>query len=171
MFMMTRFTTLVALAFVLIGCSVEKPQTVEIRGHFLDYDGVAHAAPANKALRYCVQCHGNQLEGGINDEPSCLKCHGENWLKYDASTSAAPSTHTVSKVGSLYTYMHHFNLKDADEGEEEEEDRLMLSHAKDSKKKTKLVGDDDCTTCHGVGLRGNVELGRPSCYLCHGKKW
>jgi len=180
MFITTRLTTLVALALSLASCSVEKPEKKNIRGHYLDYDGVAHAVPATKALRYCVQCHGSNLEGGTDGEPSCLRCHGENWLKYDASTSAAPSSHTVGKTGSLYTYMHHYNLKEADDDEEEYEEEddsrsgsfsLLRKRSRTSKNKTKLSGDDDCNSCHGAGLLGNVELGRPSCYLCHGKKW
>jgi mono/diheme cytochrome c family protein len=27
----------------------------------------------------CVQCHGADLMGGANGEPSCYSCHGEKW--------------------------------------------------------------------------------------------
>jgi mono/diheme cytochrome c family protein len=46
-------------------------------------DGVYHALNYCKPLDYCVQCHGSNLRGGPNNEPSCYRCHGEKWKESD----------------------------------------------------------------------------------------
>ena len=46
-------------------------------------DGVYHAANFCKPLDNCIQCHGSNLRGGPNNEPSCYRCHGEKWKESD----------------------------------------------------------------------------------------
>lgn len=41
--------------------------------------GAAHAPGANDATNNCVECHGADLRGGTNGEPSCFTCHGQEW--------------------------------------------------------------------------------------------
>ena len=47
--------------------------------HAVNEDGVKHAMNNRKPLDFCVQCHGADLRGGFNNEPSCYKCHGAKW--------------------------------------------------------------------------------------------
>jgi hypothetical protein len=51
--------------------------------HTLNEDGVKHALNNCKPLDFCVQCHGADLRGGYNNEPSCYKCHGTKWTSSD----------------------------------------------------------------------------------------
>ncbi len=48
-------------------------------GHTVVQDGVAHAPGLNNPTQECVACHGADLRGGANGEPSCFSCHGREW--------------------------------------------------------------------------------------------
>jgi hypothetical protein len=48
-------------------------------GHTSVRGGVAHAPGLNTPLQNCTQCHGVDLTGGNDGEPSCFTCHGEKW--------------------------------------------------------------------------------------------
>ena len=41
--------------------------------------GAAHGPGAGNATVNCVACHGADLRGGTNGEPSCFSCHGQKW--------------------------------------------------------------------------------------------
>ncbi len=41
--------------------------------------GAAHAPGAGNATVNCVACHGADLRGGTDGEPSCFTCHGQKW--------------------------------------------------------------------------------------------
>ncbi len=43
------------------------------------HGGTPHATNASSATVYCVSCHGADLQGGTNGEPSCFSCHGREW--------------------------------------------------------------------------------------------
>jgi len=86
-----------------IACSLEENKGRHIRGHHDLIAGIMHAYPAAKAPRYCKDCHGSQLVGGANAEPSCYKCHGEHWQDIPHDVSLAPADHTVLLGG----YRHH----------------------------------------------------------------
>jgi hypothetical protein len=47
--------------------------------HSTRLDGVMHAADPCAPLASCVLCHGQDLRGGPNGEPSCFSCHGDRW--------------------------------------------------------------------------------------------
>ncbi|MEJ2504185.1 MAG: hypothetical protein P8177_12885 [Gemmatimonadota bacterium] len=48
-------------------------------GHTVNKDGVAHAPGLSDPLMQCTDCHGQDLEGGSQGQPSCFSCHGEVW--------------------------------------------------------------------------------------------
>ncbi|UCF20328.1 MAG: hypothetical protein JSU87_02655 [Gemmatimonadota bacterium] len=48
-------------------------------GHTVIQDGVAHRPGLNDPTQECVACHGADLRGGENGEPSCFSCHGRKW--------------------------------------------------------------------------------------------
>jgi hypothetical protein len=45
--------------------------------HTKSRDGILHAT--GTVTTVCVNCHGSDLRGGYNNEPSCYKCHGKTW--------------------------------------------------------------------------------------------
>ena len=47
--------------------------------HTVVRNGVAHAPGLNDPTQNCTQCHGADLRGGTDDEPSCFTCHGQKW--------------------------------------------------------------------------------------------
>ena len=47
--------------------------------HTVSEDGVRHLPGLNDPETNCVACHGADLRGGENGEPSCFTCHGQKW--------------------------------------------------------------------------------------------
>jgi hypothetical protein len=47
--------------------------------HNQSEDGVRHASNKERPSTDCAPCHGADLRGGPNNEPSCYKCHGKKW--------------------------------------------------------------------------------------------
>ena len=47
--------------------------------HTVRVDGAFHAPGLQSPLENCVRCHGADLQGGENGEPSCFRCHGQKW--------------------------------------------------------------------------------------------
>lgn len=88
---------------VLAACSLEPAGLRNIRAHTSDHHGVAHGEPVRKAARYCQHCHGLQLAGGDQGEPSCFQCHGMRWLDLPPELSFAPADHTIAHGG----FRHH----------------------------------------------------------------
>ncbi len=41
--------------------------------------GVAHMPGKSNPTTNCVSCHGQDLRGGDDGEPSCYSCHGRVW--------------------------------------------------------------------------------------------
>lgn len=48
-------------------------------GHTVSQDGVLHMSGLNDPLSNCTGCHGAELRGGAEGEPSCFRCHGVKW--------------------------------------------------------------------------------------------
>ncbi len=48
-------------------------------GHTVVQDGVAHMPGLRAPNQNCTSCHGADLRGGSNGEPSCYSCHGQKW--------------------------------------------------------------------------------------------
>ncbi len=51
--------------------------------HNQSQDGVKHASGFCQPQANCTPCHGADLRGGKNSEPSCTRCHGEKWKESD----------------------------------------------------------------------------------------
>ncbi len=47
--------------------------------HNQSQDGHRHAAGLCTPTDTCVLCHGADLRGGLNGEPSCFSCHDQTW--------------------------------------------------------------------------------------------
>jgi cytochrome c5 len=47
--------------------------------HSVQKDGAFHAPGFNSPQGTCTTCHGADLRGGANGEPSCFTCHGSVW--------------------------------------------------------------------------------------------
>ena len=47
--------------------------------HTVVQDGVRHAAGLRDPLSNCAGCHGADLRGGDDGQPSCYSCHGKKW--------------------------------------------------------------------------------------------
>lgn len=114
----------------------------KIRAHDTLIKAVAHANPKLSAERYCSECHGKNLVGGTDGQPSCYQCHGKMWTDdEDAYTnSVAPSNHSLLR-GRFYHDPAHANAQ--------------------------LV----CGSCHGEQLEGAGSQGAPPCLLCHDNVW
>ena len=48
-------------------------------GHTVVLDGVAHSPGLSAPQENCSDCHGSDLRGGGDGEPSCFTCHGQKW--------------------------------------------------------------------------------------------
>lgn len=48
-------------------------------GHTVRVGGANHAPGLNNPLANCTQCHGADLRGGGDGQPSCFTCHGQKW--------------------------------------------------------------------------------------------
>lgn len=48
-------------------------------GHTVNQDGVAHMPGLNDPVQNCTACHGDDLMGGDDGQPSCFSCHGQKW--------------------------------------------------------------------------------------------
>ena len=48
-------------------------------GHTVMKSGVAHAPGLNNPMVSCTSCHGADLRGGNEGQPSCFRCHGQKW--------------------------------------------------------------------------------------------
>ena len=74
----------VAIAMIPLGCSDDDDD--EFTGpsnapasHTVSKDGVRHLPGLDDPETNCVACHGADLRGGGNGEPSCFTCHGQKW--------------------------------------------------------------------------------------------
>ena len=47
--------------------------------HTVLRSGVTHAPGLTDPLQNCTSCHGADLRGGANGQPSCFTCHGQKW--------------------------------------------------------------------------------------------
>ena len=79
-FLMLGFAVLlVGVAGGSNGCGDDDLPPNAPSGHTVNEDGVAHADGHRNPTANCVDCHGADLRGGSNGEPSCFSCHGQEW--------------------------------------------------------------------------------------------
>lgn len=95
------------LLLLLCGCSPDDADSRNISGHFTSMKGVFHGEPKEFAERYCETCHGTNLTGGTELQPSCFQCHGRTWNVIPSDISRAPADHTTDMKG----FRHHPQLK------------------------------------------------------------
>ena len=151
--------------------------------------GVYHVTGYCDPATNCVRCHGADLKGGANSEPSCYKCHGELW-----KTCGQNIGHDVNLGGIMHaknyclpyqncTECHGVNLRGGPNGQpsclkchtqrkwmncgsvQHNSNQEGASHARDLCQPFR-----DCIWCHGNQLLGGPN-GEPSCFRCHGAKW
>ena len=75
-------TLLVAAIVLGLSCGDSDSPTAPpmgIEDHTIRRGGAFHRAGLNDPEQNCVQCHGADLQGGDNGEPSCFLCHGAVW--------------------------------------------------------------------------------------------
>ena len=72
---------LIALAGAAMACSPSNPTLPEgaPASHTVVRGGVAHMDGLYEPSNNCARCHGHQLTGGTNGEPSCFECHDRVW--------------------------------------------------------------------------------------------
>lgn len=71
---------LLAAALLMAGCSDStSPSEAVPADHTARKGGAFHAPGLTDPVRNCATCHGADLRGGANGEPSCFRCHGEVW--------------------------------------------------------------------------------------------
>ncbi len=157
--------------------------------HDQNLGGAMHASGYCSPLQNCSSCHGPDLRGGSNGEPSCYQCHGTLWETCGQNTS-----HDQNLGGAMHasgycspyencSRCHGDNLRGGSNGEPS----CLKCH---DQKKWKNCGStqhnkvedgvahasdwcqpyQDCAPCHGADLRGGPN-GEPSCFKCHGDKW
>jgi mono/diheme cytochrome c family protein len=78
---LSRFLALVLfLGLAPLACSDSSTVPADApEGHTVMKDGVAHAAGLSDPLQNCSSCHGANLGGGSQGQPSCTTCHGIKW--------------------------------------------------------------------------------------------
>ncbi len=64
---------------LLAGCSSKTAPSNAPGSHTSKIGGVYHLPGFTDPNEHCVACHGANLEGGTNDEPSCTSCHDQLW--------------------------------------------------------------------------------------------
>jgi hypothetical protein len=73
----------VAIAIVPLGCDDDDDEFTgpsnAPASHTISKDGVRHLPGLNEPEANCTACHGADLRGGGNGEPSCFTCHGQKW--------------------------------------------------------------------------------------------
>lgn len=74
------FPIMISLLTFVVCCSSEDeyPQYNPPLDHTINKDGVMHKSGISDPTLNCVDCHGNDLEGGTS-QVSCYECHGREW--------------------------------------------------------------------------------------------
>ena len=62
-----------------VGCDDATSPNNPPATHTVIQDGVAHAPGLNDPTQNCTTCHGADLRGGPDGQPSCFSCHGQKW--------------------------------------------------------------------------------------------
>ena len=84
---MKRVASVLLVAVLLVGTTLAcSDDDDDITGsgnapasHTVNEDGVRHLPGLMDPQANCTACHGADLMGGNNGEPSCFSCHGQEW--------------------------------------------------------------------------------------------
>lgn len=147
---------------------------------------VNHAADVCQPQRDCTPCHGADLRGGYNNEPSCYRCHGAHWDVCSSHTVVLDGVRHAPNYCLPYGNCgtcHGVDLRGGSTGQPScltchDQKKWMncgsvqhnsseegVRHASDKERPQR-----DCAPCHGANLRGGYNS-EPSCYKCHDDKW
>lgn len=76
-----RFPSVLLLAGLLVACGDDDGNDAGPApdGHTVSRDGVLHMTGLGDPVANCTGCHGADLRGGAEGQPSCYRCHGEKW--------------------------------------------------------------------------------------------
>ena len=82
--MLFRSFCLTVIAMVALSCSGNDSSSpvgnnLPPADHTVPQGGRFHAPGLSNPQENCASCHGQDLRGGANGEPSCLQCHGDVW--------------------------------------------------------------------------------------------
>jgi hypothetical protein len=75
---MSRLLSVLAAAF-LFGCSDTTAPAGPAPSHTINQGGHWHMPGLRSPQGVCTTCHGADLQGGANGQPSCYSCHGKTW--------------------------------------------------------------------------------------------
>jgi hypothetical protein len=136
----------------------------------------------------CKSCHGQDLRGGTNGEPSCIKCHTQtNWK------NCGTVQHNKNQGGVQHAMDNRKPMQDCTPchgvtilGGYNNEPSCYKCHGSiwegnfsghtvtlggKSHRPNYCTPYQNCTSCHGQDLRGGTN-GEPSCLKCHTQnKW
>jgi cytochrome c553 len=71
---------LLAAVLILVGCSDSTTPSGNVPAdHTVRKGSAFHAPGLDNPTQNCAACHGADLRGGANGEPSCFRCHGQVW--------------------------------------------------------------------------------------------
>jgi mono/diheme cytochrome c family protein len=73
------WSILAVVAVALIGCSSPTRPADVPETHTVEKGGAFHAPGLKDPTSQCATCHGPNLAGGTEGEPSCFSCHGQKW--------------------------------------------------------------------------------------------
>jgi hypothetical protein len=161
--------------------------SLKLLPHNMMLGGTGHADGMCDAINFCSACHGANLQGGTNGEPSCTKCHGVVW----GSSDCGKLLHTVNLGGHMHapnycqpfancTGCHGADLRGGTKGQPSCftcHGDLWTSATCGQNPHTVDLGGvfhapnycrpyQNCTSCHGSVLHGGTN-GAPSCLQCH----
>lgn len=162
--------------------------------HDVPLAGVDHASGLCDPVNFCSACHGSDLRGGTNGEPSCYECHGALWSLPNcgvmnhtlnlggvlhAPNPCQPMNNCVlchgadlrgnAQTGAPSCFECHgavWTLPSCGGGNTHTVNLGGVLHAPNY-----CMPQGNCASCHGSDLRGNSNLGAPSCFECHGDVW
>jgi len=73
------FALCAALTVASIACSDSTAPADAPANHTVNMEGQWHAPGLQSPEGACTTCHGADLRGGMDGQPSCYSCHGKKW--------------------------------------------------------------------------------------------
>ena len=74
------FALCAALTVASIACSDSTAPADAPANHTVNMEGQWHAPGLQSPQGVCTTCHGADLRGGTDGQPSCYSCHGKKWI-------------------------------------------------------------------------------------------